>query len=253
MIGSLPLPSLVDFSKFFSAVAKTKQYGLVLDLCKQMELNGIAHNIYTLSIMINCFCRCRKLQFACSVMGKILKLGYEPNTITFSTLINGFCLEGRVPEALELVDRMVEMKHRPDLIMINTLVNGLCLKGKVYEAVVFIDRMVESGCQPDAVTYGPVLNVMCKSGKTALAMELLRKMEERKIKLDAVKYSIIIDGLCKDVVLLHVLGLISSNQRIPIHSGIHLSMSLRILSDGSMVIPLIHSLKTQEHMSNLNI
>ncbi|KAG7591452.1 Pentatricopeptide repeat [Arabidopsis thaliana x Arabidopsis arenosa] len=198
MIGSRPLPSLVDFSKLFSAVARTKQYNLVLDLCKQMELKGIAHNNYTLSIMINCFCRCRKLCYAFSALGKIMKLGYEPDTITFSTLINGFCLEGRVPEALELVDRMVEMKHRPDLIMINTLVNGLCLKGKVSEAVVLIDRMVESGFQPNAVTYGPVLNVMCKSGKTALAMNLLRKMEERKIKLDAAIYNILIDSLCKD-------------------------------------------------------
>jgi pentatricopeptide repeat protein len=198
MIHSRPLPTVIDFSRLFSAIAKTKQYDLVLALCKQMELKGIAHNLYTLSIMINCFCRCRKLCLAFSAMGKIIKLGYEPNTITFSTLINGLCLEGRVSEALELVDRMVEMGHKPDLITINTLVNGLCLSGKEAEAMLLIDKMVEYGCQPNAVTYGPVLNVMCKSGQTALAMELLRKMEERNIKLDAVKYSIIIDGLCKD-------------------------------------------------------
>lgn len=39
MIQSRPLPSLVDFSRLFSGIARTKQYDLVLSLCKQMESN----------------------------------------------------------------------------------------------------------------------------------------------------------------------------------------------------------------------
>ncbi|KAF8104830.1 hypothetical protein N665_0166s0016 [Sinapis alba] len=128
MIRSRPLPTIIDFGRLFSAVAKTKQYDLVLSLCKQMELQGIVHNIYSLSIVINCFCRCRKLGLSFSVLGKMLKLGYEPNTITFSTLVNGLCLEGRVSEAVGIVDRMVETKVRPNLITLNTLVNGLCVQ-----------------------------------------------------------------------------------------------------------------------------
>ncbi|KAF2588133.1 hypothetical protein F2Q70_00041782 [Brassica cretica] len=163
MIQSRPLPTVIDFNRLFTALARTKQYDLVLDLCKQMELQGIAHNIYTLSIVINCSCRRRQLGFAFSVMGKMLKLGYEPGTVTFSTLINGLCLQGRVSEAVDFVDRMVGMKVIPNLIILNTLVNGLCLKGRVSEAVALIDRMLANGCQPDAFTYGPILNRMCKS------------------------------------------------------------------------------------------
>ena len=74
MIESRPRPTVIDFNRLFTALARTKQYDLVLDLCKQMELQGIAHSIYTLSIMINCFCRLQKLGFAFSVMGKMLKL-----------------------------------------------------------------------------------------------------------------------------------------------------------------------------------
>ncbi|CAG7867024.1 unnamed protein product, partial [Brassica rapa] len=198
MIVSRPLPTVIDFSKLFSGIAKTKQYDLVLALCKQMEMNGIAHDLYTLSIVINCFCRRRKLGFAFSVFGKMLKLGYDPGTVTFSTLINGLCLKGRVSEAVELVDRMVEMKVIPNLIILNTLVNGLCLQDRVSEAVALIDRMVANGCQPDQFTYGPILNRMCKSGNTASALDLLRKMEDRKVKPQVVTYNIIIDSLCKD-------------------------------------------------------
>ncbi|KAF3497076.1 hypothetical protein DY000_02057909 [Brassica cretica] len=159
-----PLPSLVDFSRLFSGIARTKQYDLVLHLCKKMELQGITHNNYTLTIVINCYCRRRKLGFAFSAIGKMLKLGYEPNTVTFNTLLNGLCLEGRVSEAVELVDH----------------------------------RMMDNGCQPDEATYGPVTNRMCKSWNTASALDLLRKMEDRKVKPQVVTYSMIIDGLCKD-------------------------------------------------------
>ena len=87
MIQSRPLPMVIDFNRLFGSVAKTKQHDLVLALCKQMEMQGIAYDLYTLNIMINCFCRRQKLGFAFSVMGKMLKLGYEPDAVTFSTLI----------------------------------------------------------------------------------------------------------------------------------------------------------------------
>ncbi|KAF3570555.1 hypothetical protein F2Q69_00060764 [Brassica cretica] len=185
--------------RLFGAVAKTRQYDLVLSLCKQMELHGIAHNIYSLSIVVNCFCRRRKLGFAFSVMGKMLKLGYEPNTVTFSTLVNGLCLEGRVSEAVALVDRMVETKVRPNLITLSTLVNGLCLNSIVPEAVALIYRMVEHGCQPDACTYGPVLNSICKSGNTDLALDLLKHMEAKAkgIEANVVTYNSLISSFCK--------------------------------------------------------
>ncbi|KAH0915251.1 LOW QUALITY PROTEIN: hypothetical protein HID58_029697 [Brassica napus] len=158
------------------AVAKTKQHSLVLSLSKQMEFNGIAFDLYTLNITMNCFCRLRKLGLAFSVLSKILKLGFTPSTIMFSTL----SLEGRVSEAVALVDRMVETKVRPDLITFTTLVNGLCLKGYVSEAMSLIDRMVEHGFRPDGVTYGTVLNRLCKYGETSMALDLLRKIKHQE-------------------------------------------------------------------------
>ncbi|XP_019090833.1 PREDICTED: pentatricopeptide repeat-containing protein At1g12300, mitochondrial-like [Camelina sativa] len=86
MIRSRPLPTVIDLNRLFSAVARTKQYDLVLALSKQMELIGIAYDLYSLNIVINCFCRRGRVCFAYSVLGKILKLGYEPSTITFNPM-----------------------------------------------------------------------------------------------------------------------------------------------------------------------
>ncbi|CAN6982522.1 unnamed protein product [Brassica oleracea var. botrytis] len=58
MIQSRPLPTVIDFNRLFGLLSKTKQYDLVLHLCKQMELQGIAYDLYTLNITINCFRSC---------------------------------------------------------------------------------------------------------------------------------------------------------------------------------------------------
>ncbi|KAH0866329.1 LOW QUALITY PROTEIN: hypothetical protein HID58_083540 [Brassica napus] len=222
MILSRPFPTVIDFNRLFSGIARTKQYDLVLALCNQMELNGISHDLYTLSIVINCFCRCRKLGFAFSAMGKIFKLGYEPNTVTFNTLLNGLCLEGRVFEAVELVDCMVLSQHVPDLITLNTLVNGLCLQDGLSEAMSLIDRMVDSGVpnerrrqslriqKPDSIAKKPEPRVHKSSKKSrpvrepvrALSVESLSASDESEREgsereRDIQSYNIMLSGLCK--------------------------------------------------------
>ncbi|CAA7039136.1 unnamed protein product [Microthlaspi erraticum] len=125
-----------------------------------MEFQGIAYDLYSLNIMINCFCRRRKLGFAFSVLGKMLKLGNGAYT---------------------------------NLITLNTLINGVCLKGKVSEAMDLIDRMVENGCQPDAkdgrkkdqahaAKYNIIIDGLCKDGKLDDAINLFNEMEMKGIK-----------------------------------------------------------------------
>ncbi|XP_019057199.1 PREDICTED: pentatricopeptide repeat-containing protein At1g12300, mitochondrial-like [Tarenaya hassleriana] len=198
MVRSRPLPSIVDFSKLLSAIAKMKRYGIVISLCKKMELHGISHSNYSLSILINCFCRSRQVGLGFSVLGKIMKLGYEPDVITFNTLINGLCIEGKLSAALSLVERMVKDGYTPDVVTCTTVVNGLCLQGRIHEAVTLVDQMPKKGHIPNVITYGAIVNGICKSGDSALALNLLIKMEERRVEVNVVVYNTIIDCLCKD-------------------------------------------------------
>ncbi|CAN7035600.1 unnamed protein product [Brassica rapa subsp. trilocularis] len=183
-------------SRLFSAVAKTKQYELVLSLCKQMELQGIAHSIYTLSIVINCFCRRRKLGFAFSVLGKILKLGYEPDTVTFSTLVNGL-----LSEAEALVDRMVEHGCQPDQFTYGPILNRICnlWKGGNYdEALSLFNEMEREGIKADVITYNSLIGGFCNAGRWDDGAQLLRDMITRNITPNVVTFSALIDCFVKE-------------------------------------------------------
>ena len=67
-----------------------KHYPTAISLSKQMEAaKGIVPNLVTLSILINCLRHLGQMAFSFSVLGKILKLGYQPNSITLTTLMKG--------------------------------------------------------------------------------------------------------------------------------------------------------------------
>ncbi|KAF3573810.1 hypothetical protein F2Q69_00063470 [Brassica cretica] len=173
MLRSRPLPTVTDFNRVLGLVARSRHHYHVLGLCRRMELQGIAYDLDTLNIMIKSLRRRRQISSAFAVFGKILKLGYKPDSETFNTLYSVLSLEGRVLEAVEFVDCMILSQHVPNLIILDSLVNRLCLSGNASEAVALIDRMVKHGCQPAAFTYCPIFNRMCKAGNTALALDLL--------------------------------------------------------------------------------
>ncbi|XP_021617932.1 putative pentatricopeptide repeat-containing protein At1g12700, mitochondrial [Manihot esculenta] len=152
VIHKHPLPSRVPFNRFLSALVKMKQYRTVLYMSKTIELLGISHDVYSLSILINCFCHLNLVDFGFSVFGKMLKLGLEPDVVTFTTLINGLCIESKMDKAVEFFDDMVASGYQPDVYTYNTIINGICKFGKTNVAIGLLKGMADRGCEPEVVS-----------------------------------------------------------------------------------------------------
>jgi pentatricopeptide repeat protein len=76
MLHMHPLPSIVDFNRLLTAIARMKHHSTMISLIKEMELLGIAPNVYILGVLINCFCHLNRVDFGFSILAKILKLGF---------------------------------------------------------------------------------------------------------------------------------------------------------------------------------
>ncbi|WJX71406.1 hypothetical protein P8452_55404 [Trifolium repens] len=108
MLRMHPTPSIVEFNNILGSLVKTKcHYPTAISLSQLLEFNGIAPSIVTFNIVINCYCHLGQMNFAFSILGKILKIGYQLNTITLNTLVKGLCLNGKVEEALHFHDHLV--------------------------------------------------------------------------------------------------------------------------------------------------
>ena len=102
MLHTRPLPSISDFNRVLGAIARMKHYPVVISLIKQIKSFGIYPDVYTLNILINCFCHLNRVDFGFSVLATILKLGYHPNTCTLNTLVKGLCLQGNIAGSCEV-------------------------------------------------------------------------------------------------------------------------------------------------------
>ncbi|XVF88013.1 hypothetical protein PTKIN_Ptkin19aG0015300 [Pterospermum kingtungense] len=70
MVQEYPRPCIVEFSKLIASIVRMKHFAVVVSLCNQINLLGLLHRIYTLYILINCFCHLNKVDFGLSVLGQ---------------------------------------------------------------------------------------------------------------------------------------------------------------------------------------
>ncbi|XP_045810393.1 pentatricopeptide repeat-containing protein At1g63150-like [Trifolium pratense] len=101
-------PSIIEFTKILGSLVKTKNnYSTVISLSHQMEFHGIRSDIFTITILINCYCHIGQMTCAFSLLGKILKMGYQLDVVTVNTLIKGLCLNNEVQKALYFHDDLI--------------------------------------------------------------------------------------------------------------------------------------------------
>ena len=63
---------------------------------------GLMPDLFTLNVLINCFCNVGRVCDGFVVFGRILRWGFSPNVVTLTSLIKGLCLENRSSEATRL-------------------------------------------------------------------------------------------------------------------------------------------------------
>jgi len=75
MLNLNPTPPIFQFGKILGSLVKINHFHTVISLSRQLELRRIQTDIVNLNILINCFCHLGQLNYAFSVLAKILKMG----------------------------------------------------------------------------------------------------------------------------------------------------------------------------------
>jgi pentatricopeptide repeat protein len=84
MLCMNPTPSIVQFGKILTSLIKMKNYPTAISLSHRLEeFNGrITPDLITFNIMMNCYCHVDHINFSFSILAKIFKLGFHPDTVT---------------------------------------------------------------------------------------------------------------------------------------------------------------------------
>ncbi|THF99020.1 hypothetical protein TEA_017935 [Camellia sinensis var. sinensis] len=217
MLRMRPLPSTVQFNQLLTSIAKTKHYSTAISLFRKMNLSEtefVKLDKFTLNIVINCLCKLNQVDLGFSILGNLLKLGYEPNITTFNTLINGLCVNAKIASAVKFLDEALallpiplllmslfkEMSRKrllPDTVTYTTLIGGLCQTRRPRDALLLLDEMQTHGQIPDPFTYSTLLDGLCNNQLLDEALALFKKLENTGLAPNIVIYSNLIQGMCK--------------------------------------------------------
>lgn len=192
-----PLPSTSYFTQLLAAIVRLKHYTTVISLLKEMEALLIVElNVHILSVLINCYCHLNRVNFGFSIMGRILKLGYEPDCTTLTTLIRGLIGENRTGEAVKLFNGMVAKGLQPNMITCGTIINGLCKTGNTSIAIGVLEKMEESNMGANVVVYSTIIESLCKDRLVTEALELFSKGISKGVTPNLFTYNCLMHGLC---------------------------------------------------------
>ncbi|XP_074279726.1 uncharacterized protein LOC141605004 [Silene latifolia] len=203
MMSLVPKPSIVDFSRLFTAMLKHKRlhsHYTVISLFSHLDLSGIRPDLQSMSILANCYCHLRRVDFGYSLLAKSLKLGYpfDSDLILFNTLINGHVYNNQLREAIKLLDvAVVKLGIQPDIVTYGTMVKGLCGIGDNAGALHLLRRMNShpNGCKPSIVIYNTLIDGLLKDKLVTEALNLFSVMKTEGIKPDVFTYNSMIRGM----------------------------------------------------------
>ncbi|XP_054817020.1 pentatricopeptide repeat-containing protein At1g62680, mitochondrial-like [Prosopis cineraria] len=199
--------------KDFRSLAKLKHH-TVISLFAQVESEGLAPNLFTLVVLINCYCHVGQMTLVFSALGRILKMGRRPNTITLTILMKGLCINNDIGRALDFYDDVIAKGISPDVVTYNYLIHVLCFtvdafckEGSITNAEAVVGMMMKHSIKPDLVTCSTLMGGHCLINNVDESRKLFNKMANSSLAFDVISYSILTNGLCKIKMVDDALGL----------------------------------------------
>ncbi|KAF5202935.1 Pentatricopeptide repeat-containing protein [Thalictrum thalictroides] len=222
------MPGVLSYNSVLDVMFKSKDW-----VYKAEEFYGeliksqISPNVFTFNVMIQGFCREKKLDKALGFYNEMEKMGCLPNVVTFNTIVDSYCKLGNIDEALQVFDLMQQRGLQPNLITYNVVINGFCQQGRMKDTEQVLNEMECRGLGPDKVTYNTLVNGYCKEDdvtydtlmehcsnaefKSVVALmksycmkglmneadRVFESIYERDWKPDGAAYNVIIHGHCR--------------------------------------------------------
>lgn len=159
---------LFPFSNTIAWIWQLGKITKALEVSKEMEAQGIAHNQKTFSMIMAGYVQLGDTGNAFSVFEDMANAGIKPDVVTYNILVNAFCRNRQMDRAMQLLVRMREGGNVPTFQTYTTIIDGFMKVGDVPMALEIVHDMKMGGCRPTAATYNVVMNGLMRDGQVCV-------------------------------------------------------------------------------------
>lgn len=174
----LCVPNTYSYNCLLEAFAKstTVSFGLVEIRLKEMRDLGLEPDKYTLTPILQCYCKTGKFEKALEVFNSIYQKGWM-DTHLLAILVVSFSKWGEIDKAFELIERMEDLDIRLNEKTICILIHGFVKVSRVDKALQLFDKMRKLGYAPDVPTCEVLMGGLCRNKDIRKALILLSELK----------------------------------------------------------------------------
>ncbi|XP_076952675.1 putative pentatricopeptide repeat-containing protein At5g08310, mitochondrial [Bidens hawaiensis] len=192
-----------SYNALLEAVSKSGSVELMAVRMSEMRDNGWKPDKFTLTSVLQCYCRANLFEKALDVFGQMEGCGWVDSYV-FTILIVSLTKAGEVEEAVRLIDKMGEFKISLNEKTFYVLIHGFVKGGKFDYALNLLKKMQALGFVPGISLYSVIIEGFCKRKEFKKGLDLYSQMNELGIHPDVSIFKILISSLSdeKDMILL---------------------------------------------------
>lgn len=182
-----PFSNVFSWTATISGLVQNRLSFQAMRLYKKMLQSGVLPNNITLTTIIRACMELGDLGLGKSVLGLIIKVGFEDNVCVSNSLVKFFLRLGEIDFAKRTFDRVDEK----DVVSWTTILDMYVEMGDLREARRVFDEMPER----NEVTWSAMIARFSQSGNAEEAVKLFQQMVQQNFKPNISCYSSVISAL----------------------------------------------------------
>lgn len=171
--------------------------------CSLLQMGLQPDNVTLLNLVSAC-AQLNSLSLANSVMGCIIRKGFDKDLVISNALIDVHSRCGDISVARKLFDGLV----KKDAVSWNVMINGYGLNGNGEAALDLFLHMKLSGIRPNGITFSSVLSACSHSGLVEQGRMVFKSMAEHGIVPQMEHYACMVDLLGRSGNLTEAYGIV---------------------------------------------
>ena len=150
-------PNYETLSIVMDSFIKARQVSKAIEMFRNLEEFGGKCDTESLNVLLQCLCQ-RSHVGAANLFFNAMKGGIPFNCMTYNIIIGGWSKYGKIGEMERCLKAMVADGFSPNCLTFSHLIEGLGRAGRIDDAVEVFHHMEETGCVPNACVYNALIS-----------------------------------------------------------------------------------------------
>ncbi|KAK8697093.1 hypothetical protein V6N13_113255 [Hibiscus sabdariffa] len=168
-----------------------------IEYFKWMASCNVALDAKAYIVVVNEYCKLRKIDEAISLLKGMCERGVGPNVSCFNLVFRTLVELNELDRAILLLIQMPRMGCSPNYVSYSTIICCLCrTKGRMAEVGYLVDDMIQNGLDADATMYGCLLEGYSEAGNEEMAMQVFNEMIGKSYVISLESFAVFVKMLC---------------------------------------------------------